>query len=292
VKIKEKFELITARGGSVYNVVPLRKGTLKAYEISREDYTYLVNLARTYGRTKGHVASKIIDDHMKKCIIVNLDVYPLPGFVTKSGDAVINLNALPGNLITDYSTSDIFALFLYTLSLRTFMGGKSIGTGVEANVAAMYFSIFMKLFGKRAGLIGAFDYLIPKLNFLIWLYVHAGILGLPITDSAKTKIASGLLVSYSDLDLNYNFESITDWLRCVNSNGILSISRQKFSSMIMSFAGINALPIFEDVSRLYSTILASTVSGNTQFSKVWMKINPPLFNKFVDLGLFTLKRRI
>lgn len=292
MKIKKKFELVESRTGYVYNIVPLKRGTLKAYEVGKDDYEYLIGLAKTFGRTRGHPTSKIIENHLKNCVIVNLDIYPLPGFVTKTGEGVINLNVLPGKLVTDYNTSDVFSIFLYTIALRTFIVKKAFTPNIESNIAGMFFSMFMKLFGKRAGLIGAYDYLIPKLNFLIWIYAHSGMLGLPLTSTAKAKIASGLMVGYSDLNLDYDFSSITEWFKCINENKILSISRKKFSSLVINIGGTNSLPIFEDVSRFYATFLASTVPGNTQFTKFWAKTNVPLFNKIVEIALFTLKKRL
>ena len=147
--IKNKFELIYRTDGNVLNVAPLSRGTLKAYEIDKNDFRHLQILAETFGRLKGHSANKAVSDNSKKLIVVNMPAYPLPAFITKTGLSVVNLSVLPAKLLTDYSASDIFSLFLYALSLQTFVIRKPFKSGTEASVSGMIFSVIMKLFGKK-----------------------------------------------------------------------------------------------------------------------------------------------
>jgi len=289
--IKNKFELIYKTDGNVLNVVPLSRGTLKAYEIDKNDFRHLQILAETFGRIKGHPASKIVSDNSKNLIVVDMPLYPLPAFITKKGLAVVNLSVLPAKLITDYSASDIFSLFLYTLSLQSFINRKPFKAGTEANVSGMIFSVFMKLFGKKSGLIGSYKYLIPKLQFLIYLYVSVSMMGMQDTESTRKKIASIVFIDIGDMKLNYNFSSMKDFLKSINDNEIIPISQIKFSTAIVSTGGIASLPMFEDLSRFFATILASTVP-NSQFSYFWAKVNQNLFNKLVDIGIRNLSRGI
>ena len=224
-------------------------------------------------------------------MVVNLPTYPLPGFVTSKGLGVVNLSVLPVKSLTDYSPSDIFALFLYVLSLRVFTIKKPFKAGTESNVAGMFFSIFMKLFGKRAGLIGSFKHLIPKLQFLIYLYVEVSMMGLPQTESLKNRIGSIMYIDPKELKLDYDFSSTTEFLRAINENNVIPISENKFSSMIISTGGIASLPMFEDLSRFYATILACGVP-NSQFSYFWAKINTNLFGKLTEYSLRTLARSL
>jgi len=289
--VKDKFELVYKVGGNIYNIVPLAKSTLKAYAVDKEDFKHLLILVKSFSRIKRHPASKLIEHKADTLTVVNLPTYPLPGFVTSKGVGVVNLSVLPVKSLTDYSPSDIFALFLYVLSLRSYVTKKPFKTGTESNVAGMLFSIFMKLFGKRAGLIGSFKHLIPKLQFLIYLYIEVAMMGVAQTESLKKRIGSIMYLDPDELNLDYNFGSTTEFLKSINDNSIIPISENKFSSMIISTGGIASLPMFEDLSRFYATILASGVP-NSQFSYFWAKINTNLFGKLTEDGLRSLARSL
>ena len=287
--IKNKFELIYRTDGNVLNVVPLSRGTLKAYEIDKNDFRHLQILAETFGRLKGHPANRIVTDGSRNLIVVNIPSYPLPAFITKNGLPVVNLSVLPAKLLTDYSASDIFSLFLYTLSLNNFVKREPFKPGTESNVSGMIFSVFMKLFGKKAGLIGSYKYLIPKLQFLIYLYVSVSMMGIPDNENTRKRIASTVFIDKNELKLNYDFGSTKDFLKSINDNEIIPISQIKFSTAIISTGGVSSLPMFEDISRFFATILASTVP-NSQFSYFWAKVNQNLFNILVETGLRNLSR--
>lgn len=289
--IKDKFELIYRTDGNVLNVVPLSRGTLKAYEVDKNDFRHLQILAETFGRLKGHPASRIVTENSKDLVVVNMPSYPLPAFVTKNGLAVVNISVLPAKLLTDYSASDIFSLFLYALSLNMFISKKPFKSGTEANISGMIFSVFMKLFGKKAGLIGSYKYLIPKLQFLIYLYVSVSMMGIPDNESTRKRIAATVFIDKEEMKLDYDFGSTKEFLKSINDNEIIPISQIKFSTSIISIGGVASLPMFEDISRFFSTILASTVP-NSQFSYFWAKVNQNLFNKLVEIGLNNLSRRI
>lgn len=289
--IKNKFELIYKTGGDVLNVVPLSRGTLKAYEIDKNDFRHLQILAETFGRLKGHPANKVVSDNSKNLIVVDMPSYPLPAFITKTGLPVVNLSVLPAKLLTDYSASDIFSLFLYALSLQTFVIKKPFKSGTEASVSGMIFSVFMKLFGKKSGLIGSYKHLIPKLQFLIYLYVSVSMMGISDNENTRKKIASTVFIDKEEMKLDYDFSSTKDFLKAINDNEIIPISQIKFSTAIISTGGISSLPMFEDLSRFFATILASTIP-NSQFSYFWAKVNQNLFNKLVEIGLRNLNRRI
>jgi len=291
MKIKKEFELIYHKGTDrVYNIVPLSKNTLKAYTIDKIDENYLIGLINTYIRMKPNKMGEIVRDNAKKCIVVNMPEYPLPGFLTKNNLPVINLHTLPVTVISDYSPVDIFSLYLYSLSLMIFVKNKSFKDGSEINVGNMLFSIFMKMFGKKSGLIGAFRDLIPTLQFLIMLYVTISMMGKPQNKNLIDKIASKYYRSTDNIKLDYDFSSIIDLLKSINENKIIAISEYKFSSTVISMGKMQMLPIFEDISRFYATVLASNITGNTQFNYFIAKTHAPLFKKLTDYAISELKR--
>lgn len=285
MKIKNKFELIYRTEGEVYNVVPISKSTLSAYQVDKIDFNYLIGLVQAFSRIRNHPTNKFVEAHARECIVVKMDTYPLPGFITNKNIPVINLSVLPVSLLSDYSSSDIFSLFLYSLALRSYIDKKPFTSGEEMLIANMIFSIFMKMFGKKSGLLGAYRDLIPRLKFLITLYAKIGMMGELQDRSTLNKAANLNFVDLNDVKTEYDFRSTIQFLKSINDNSIIPISEYKFSSSIITFAGMTSLPAFEDMSRFFATMLTSTISGNSQFSYYWSKVNSGLFNKIVDIAM-------
>lgn len=285
MEIKKTFELVYKTGGPVYNIPSVSKSTLSAYAVSNQDKRHLIDMVETYTRIKNHPGKDIVSKDMKNIQVVNFSLYPLPGFVTTKGLSVINLDVLPQRLITDYNNVDIYALYLYVSIFRRFLKKTNFSKDNAISISNMIFSIFMKMFGKSSGLVGSYSHLIPKLRFLITLYVYVAFFGENQSDRLISKIASSLYMDLSGIDLNYDFSSIKEFLKAVNKNNVIPISENTFSSKVINQIGVASLPMFEDLSRFYATILASTVPGNSVFSGYLSKVNTNLFNKLVYTGL-------
>lgn len=289
MKIKNKFELIYGRSGEIYNILPIKSRVLNAFEISKEDLQYLRNLVKMHIRSKNEVGNEFIFKNLENCRLVRIKEYPLPSFVSADGISFVNLSVLPSDDSSDYSPTDMYALFLYALSLSTFITKQAIPDGIEEQVAEFIFAIFMKIFRKKSGLAGARE-LIPKLHFLISLYVHIGMFGYEDSERERRKIATSLYTSIEDLKLDYNFSSITSLLKAINDNSIISVSNNKFSTEIINRGDIASLPMFEDISRFFSSLLSSTIPGSRIFSNTWSKVRPDLFQTLVNKGQLFLNR--
>ena len=288
--IKEQFELMYGKqGAKVYNIVPIGESSLSAFEIHAEEQMYVKNLAKIYIRSKQAVGSDIISKHLNTCKLVQLKNYPLPAFVSKDGHGYINLSVFSSDDVSDYSPTDIYALYLYTVSLTLFITKKGVPDGIEEQVFQFIYAIFMKLFRKKSGLSGARE-LMPKFAFIIWLYVHTAMFGYNDDENARNKIRHALYTSTEDLKLNYDFSTTTGFLNAINDNGIVSISANKFSTEIINRGNIPSLPMFEDVSRFFSSLLACTIPGSRIFSNSWSKIRPDLFKILVAKSLMFLER--
>jgi hypothetical protein len=198
---------------------------------------------------------------------------------------------MPSDNISDYSTTDMYTLFLYTASLRAFITSNSIPDDADELISSFIFSVFMKMYRKKAGLAGSYRDLIPKLAFIIWLYTYVGMLGHEDTITARRKIAGNLYTSFEDLKLDgFNFSSITDVLKCLNENGIITTSTNSFSTQVINYGGVASLPLFEDPSRFFATLISTTVPGSRVFASYWAKVRPDLFKKVISKGLLYLSR--
>ena len=105
--------------------------------------------------------------------------------------------------------------------------------------------------------------------------------------SLEKKIGSITYTDPQELKLDYDFSKTIDFLKSVNDNKIIPISENKFSSVVINIGGLASLPMFEDISRFFATLLACSVP-NSQFSYIWAKINTNLYNKLVELGIKSL----
>lgn len=286
--IKDKFELIKLSTGEISNMPSLSRGTLSAYAFNKDDVNYIHNLYNVYNRTKQHPAGSVISDHIKECMVVKLDNYPLPGFITAKGLPVVNLGVLSERLITDYQPPDIFTAYLYTLSLKSYLTKKPFKPGTEDHVSNMIFAIFMNWYGKKAGLVGSYTELIPKLRFIIWLYTSVAFMGKKDEKTLRIKLSNMLQLDIDDMNLEYNFKSIIDMLKCINDNNIIPMSENKFSTTTITRTGnMNFLPVFEDISRFFASVVAVSVPGNKQFQNIFVS-NKPLYLRLLDTGLTAL----
>lgn len=289
--LKERFELVYDRSGDLYNIVPLRQTTLSAYELDKTDVDYIKNLVNIYGKTKGHSAFPIISKYINEIKVINFPNYPLPGFVNIENIPYVNISALPVSLISDFSPTDMYTLFLYGISLYLFTTKGLIDASVEEHIASFYFALFMKVFGKKSGLTGSYRDLIPRLRFLIWMYTHCGVLGLEDTEIVRKKIAlQSELTDINAVKADYDFKSIKQLLKSINQNRIIPLSETVFSKKMIDVGGINSLPIFEDPSRFFATLMCVTVQGNTIFSSYWSKVRTDLFQKLVYIGSKNMNR--
>ncbi len=289
MKIKEQFELIYGKRGQVYNVFPIKASTLTAFHIHKDDAQYLRNLVLMHIRSKQETAHEFVKENINSCRIVYIKDYSLPAFVSKDGIGHINLSVLPSDNPSDITPADMYALFLYTTSLTKFITKQAVPLGIEEQVAEFIFAIFIKIFRKRAGLAGARE-LVPKLAFLIHLYVHVGMFGYEDSERDRRRIASSLFTTIDDLNLDYDFSSISDFLKAINGNNIISISNNKFSTEIINRGNIASLPMFEDVSRFFAMLLASTVPGSRIFTNAWAKARPDLYKTLVNKSQLFLSR--
>jgi hypothetical protein len=145
MKIKQKFELVYGSGGNIGNVISVSNATLSAYKINKSDKEHLDGLVKIYARVKNHNASNFVVSNLNKVVAIDLKSYPLPGFLTVKGIPVININSLSSPILTDFSPADLYAMYLYVLSMKSYVENKNKLSTMEEHVSAYIFAIFMKI---------------------------------------------------------------------------------------------------------------------------------------------------
>lgn len=290
MKIKESFELIKDKNKkNVDNVLPIRRNTLKAFEVDKDDYNHLRVLAKGFSRAHG--GGNYVIDNIDKCAVVRMSDYPLPGFVTKDNVPVINISVLPSQYVSDYASPDIYSMYLYALTLQSFIKNDPFDKDIEIHISNFYIAAFMKFFAKKHGLQGSYKHLIPNLQLIIALYVHAGIMGLPINDTEINKLSNRYFPSSpSELNLTDDLSTTIGFLHTLKRNNIIPLSENSFSQTIINTSGLSSLPAYEDGARFFSTLTASSISGSSIFSSFFRKINRQLYEKLVYMSLQNIKK--
>jgi len=292
MRVKEDFELVYQTKGKTFNIFPFKESNLRPYILNNEDVSYLKVLAKTQFRIKQTAFGQKVMDDLDKTIVVNYSDYPLPGFVTKDFKPVINVAPLGAALISDFLPADIYAIYTYAILLSYYISEKPFPKEIEEQISVFYTSIFISMFGKKSGLLGAYRFLIPRLRFIISLYVRKGLMGEEIDSKFLKKLSSFLGVDYEkDLNLDFDFSSTIDFLRCINKNKILSISENSFSNSVINVGGVVSLPMFEDCSRLFATLISESVFGNHIFSSFWKKKNREVYEKMFYFGTNFIKKK-
>lgn len=286
--IKKKFELIYGKTGEIYNVLPVKKSTMKGYELSKEDYIHMTMLASAFSRT--HKGVDIVSQNIKKVGVVRLDEYPLPGFLTSDGEAFINVSVLPGAYISDYSSADIYAMFLYAICLKAYITKQPFEKDIENHISEFYIQTFMNLFGKKYGLTGSYKNLIPILQGIVAIYVKTGLMGEQLTDDVLNKISNRFYIDVKDIDIPDDINTTFGFLKSLKTNNVIPLSENKFSTTIINISGVSSLPMFEDTSRLFATVVASAVPGNSVFSKYWRKKQTKIYEKLMNIGTIAAQR--
>ena len=287
--VKSKFELIYGKTGDVFNVLPFKKSTLSADSIPKEDVSHLMLLSNAFSRT---VKNDIVSKHIKSCGVVRMETYPLPAFVTTSGEAYINLSVMTSSYVSDYSPSDIYALFTYAIALKAFITKKPFEPDVENHVAEFIIQTFMNLFGKKYGLTGSYKNLIPELQGLCALYVATGMMGKDYNSNLVGYLSNKYYTDLSKLKIPNNINQTIPFLRTLRANNVVPLTENLFSTTIINVSGANSLPMFEDTSRLFSTIMASSIPGNSIFSKYWRKKQSKIYEKLLSIGQINADRAL
>lgn len=292
MRVKAEFELIYQTKEKTFNIFPFNENVLKPYMLHKEDQDYLRILSRTQHRIKYFIFGEKVMQNLDSIVWINYPSYPLPGFVTKDYKPVVNVAPIGAVLISDFLPADVYSLATYSVLLSYYVKMKPFPKEIEDQISVFYTTVFITMFGKKSGLLGAYKFLIPRLRFLISLYVRKGIMGMSIDEKYLSKLSSFLGVDYKkELNLDFDFSSTVDFLICLNKNKIFNISENSFSTSVINVGGVVSLPIFEDCSRLFATLIAGTIYGNHIFSSFWRKRNKEVFDKMYYYGTNFLKKK-
>jgi hypothetical protein len=288
MRIKEELTLL-GKHSLNFNIYTLSKTSIEPYLVDKNDLTYFYALINTYEREKQSQFEKIIRKDLERCVVVKMPEYMLPGASTALGTPIVNLSVLNATYLSDYRPQDIYACFLYSIVFANYIKNKPFNDKLAEQIALFIFNVFMARYGKSQGLIGSYSTLIPKLRLLITLYVYDCMFAKKIDNLLINKFCNTYNVKRESIKLDYDFSIPAEFIKSIRENKIMAMSENTFVTDVIKVSGMASIPMYEDVSRLFSTILSSTIPGNSLFINYWAKKAKSVYEKMVFFGISNLK---
>lgn len=291
--IKDEFSLL--RGTK--NIINIPQDKINEMVKPENEQTKLLLYLQTNRRMikHDHVKNILRKGYIDKFNLVELDNYPLPITYNKNGNSVIvNLKYFGVEEIPQLDPKTLYACIVYGDIFQKLISGKE---KVRENYAFIftnfYLSMFIRVFGKQFGLLGAYTREIPKLKFLISVYILASFFGIEGERNYKQS-ASVSQVDFREMrdDLKkYDFTDVSDFIKALSEFKVMiGINKYRFTEKILKFFTINFIPAIEDCSRFISSIAASNVSGSRLIPGFIYRYNETEYKKIADLGNSILKK--
>jgi len=225
---------------------------------------------------------------------IHLVVYPeyrLPVSLNRpTKGIVINLSAFDTDDISRVDARNIYACLVYGLSFRSLTSGVD-ASPVSFSIINYLLSVFVRLFGKKFGLLGIYAREINKLKFLISCYILTSFFG---ADKPRvyTVASSAAFFDYKpildDLD-KFDFSSIEDFIKSLSSLKVMpGINKYSFTSAFIKHFHLNFVPGLEDVSRFVSSLITASLKGSAVIPTFISSYNEDEFNKIVKFGQQTI----
>ncbi len=289
--IKNKFELIKGQE----NITNISITRLNQLAIKLGPRLIFVNLEQTKTRinhyTKDRIFNFISDINKRKQLVILVDSsYILKVSYNKTNHQIINLN--PFNISTispdKPGIQNLYALLVYSITFSDLVSGKfKVNPNYLVPISNYLVSIFLRLFGKQYGLLGSYSAQIPKLKFLVNLYIlnaFFGISGLKAYRQAATTSGFNLQENLDKLK-KYKFNNINDLILSLSDFNVMpNLNKHIFTSKILKMFGIEFLPALEDLSRFIAILTTSNIKGSNIVPTYLSKYNERDFNKILEIS--------
>lgn len=292
MRIIDKFVLLK----DVPNILDISESTISENSNPEDDRNLVrvINLiqSRVTHFTSNRIYNLIKSENTLSLLhVVTLPDYILPiSYNTRTKKIILNIKALGVNEISRLEPRTIYGALAYGICFMDLVTGKlKIKDSYFSPISQFLTTMFVRLFGKEFGLLGAYSTELPKLKFLITCYV----LGAFFDITGKSAYSKAMSVSafnykpYKKELNNYNFISINDFIDSLSSFSIMpGLNKHMFTAKFYRHLTINFLPALEDCSRFISTMLVVNISGSgivpsflysyniTEYEKILTMIKP------------------
>ena len=295
--VKEKFSLLR----DVPNVLDISASTVKANSIEDGPRTLAATLKLIERRinhfTKDGIFSIISDPaQLRKIHVVSFTEYNLPAsYNKKTKGKIINLRAFGTDDMSRVDPRNIYASTVYAVLFSDLVTGKvKIRDAYIANFVNYFLAVFVRLFGKEYGLVGAYATEIPKLKFLLTCYIMSSFFGANKKDLYRR---SSIVATFDprnmtdDLD-RYDFSNIVSFIKSLSDFKVMpGINQHTFMAKLLKHLTINFIPAVEDLSRCISILTVSTLTGSTIVPTFIHTYNSEAFSSIVEIAKIAFRGR-
>ena len=290
--VKDTFTLLKGTP----NILSLSSNVISAYEISDNARREAFALLQLNEKSVSHFSKDKIYNLMgnikdrQRVQLVKLEDYILPVTLNKpTKDIIINLKAFDVSSITGLGVKNLFASLVYGYSLGILVNNKiKIGEIYAEVITNFLLSVFIRVFGREYGLLGAYAQSISELKFLIACYVLDSFFGVRNHKKLFSKAISFAPFNYQEIYPNlikYDFSDITQFVKALSELKIMpGITQYSFTSKILRFLSLNFLPALEDLSRFISVIVTSSVKGSSLVPAFISSYNKTAYSKILEIG--------
>lgn len=293
--VKEKFVLI--KDG--LNLLNLKKSDILKYQVKNGK-----EIARNTIMMMEHGIR-----HMSKPSVFSLfkkkdsfDVLYLPNYPfyysynKPTNQLIINLFPFGVEAITPTRPNpmNIYGCLAASLCLANLVNGKvNIKTHYMEPIISFFSSMLIQMLGRHYGITEKYSNEIPKLKFLIAMYIYVAFAGVD-KESAKKLSRTISAFNYDEYEEQLNdftFEDVGSFIQSLSKLGAMpGITNFYFLDVTYKYLGsnINAIPMFEDFSRCISVILASNIEGSTIQPTFLKKYNNEEFFRIITIAKLAL----
>jgi hypothetical protein len=290
--VKKEFELLKG----TKNIISFSSGIMKAQSVEGDVLNVVRTIKLIENRINHFTLKRVseITENLKvaknNIHVVNMD-YQLPvTYNTTTKKIVLNLQPFDVDEIAKVEPINVYASLAYGICLRNLTIGKYKIKPVYFEAISNWLNtVFVMVFGKEYGLLGAYSNEVEKLKFLIACYILDSFFGIK-GDIAYKKAGALSIVDYKSIknDLKkYDFSKINDLIKSLSDFRVMpGITKVNFLKKILQlFQGINFFPALEDPSRFFSSIVVASISGsNIVPTFISKKYNVDAFNKLLMIG--------
>ena len=288
--VKDKFQLLK----NTPNILNLSKSQLEEIEIEDGDRKLYVTLNLAQNRinhfTKKALYNLIekIHEREKRIKLINYPDYPLVVTYNKpTGHMIINVGYFGNPDVSYIDSKDIYGSYAYAYCFSSLAAGKiNLKEEFAPPICAFLLSMFVRVFGKEYGLLGAYSKEIVKLKFLINCYVLKSFFGSSGNIYKKSLSLSGF--DYKEIKNELDLIDFSDILGFIDSlskfNVFPGINRYSFSSKFLKFLSLNFIPALEDLSRFISIMTVSSLTGVSLIPTFIKYYNQTEFEKILNIS--------
>lgn len=289
--VKDKFVLLK----DLPNVLKLSSTEVKKCSIELGERKLYAVLKLVEGRinhfTKKKVFELVSEARRGQLIqVLNLPNYVLPvSYNGSTRTAVINLESFGTDDISRVDPRNIYACVVYAICFSSLINGSvKVRNVYYSPIVNFLLSVFIRMFGKEFGLLGAYAIEIPKLKFLLACYIQGAFFG--VTNQTEMYKKAGTSSGFDFRDRvqelkAFDFSNIEDFIEALSKTGVMpGINRYRFAGRVLRRLSMNFLPALEDLSRFISVLTTSSIPGTTIVPTSIFRYNEREFAKVLEIS--------